>query len=188
MWSFALIFIVISSETTVFGWPSVFNRSVGEIWPKPRSITQFPKVFRIDTKNFKIKGDTSCEIIKQAIKRYSIRFFPFENNTKWLETEQTTLDSLNIVVLDNCSSDLPIFGMDESYELDVTNTPATIRSREVWGALRGLESFSHMIYLNKNNGYEIKAARIMDSPRFPHRGVLLDTSRYTSSHTFVSYQ
>lgn len=68
--------------------------------------------------------------------------------------------------------------MDESYKIDVSSENAVIKASEVWGALRGLESFSHMIYYNDSNGCQLDSAVVKDYPRFPHRGVLLDSSRH----------
>ncbi|KAJ1953308.1 Glucosamine-6-phosphate isomerase (Glucosamine-6-phosphate deaminase) (GNPDA) (GlcN6P deaminase), partial [Linderina pennispora] len=68
---------------------------------------------------------------------------------------------------------------DESYVLHVPeNGQATLRAHSVYGAVRGLETFSQLI---SANGY----ARVLrntpiyieDRPVFRHRGILLDTSR-----------
>lgn len=87
------------------------------------------------------------------------------------------LRQLNVTVLKPCSK-WPSLSMDESYDLEVRRTGATITAREVWGALRGLETFSQLVYKSSNNIYRIHQTLINDFPRFPHRGILLDTSRH----------
>ena len=49
----------------------------------------------------------------------------------------------------------------------------------VWGALRGLETFSQLIVFNYTTlYYTAYEATITDMPRFQHRGIMLDTSRH----------
>ena len=49
----------------------------------------------------------------------------------------------------------------------------------MWGALRGLETFSQIVYEDQNLGvYLANATYIVDSPRFPFRGFMIDTSRH----------
>lgn len=72
---------------------------------------------------------------------------------------------------------------NESYSLLVPadGAPACIRAETVYGALRGLETFSQLCIYN----FTAKAVRvrgapwaISDAPRFAHRGLLVDTSRH----------
>jgi len=78
-----------------------------------------------------------------------------------------------------------------------------ISAKTIWGLLRGLESFTHLIYNAEEHGfqvllyekdanwsrlfelfstfflqYQINTTYIHDSPRFTHRGILIDTSRH----------
>ncbi|CAH9085482.1 unnamed protein product [Cuscuta epithymum] len=86
------------------------------------------------------------------------------------------LEYLNITVSD-VSAPLT-HGVNESYTLSVPDDGrggALISSQTVWGAMRGLETFSQLVY-----DYPSRVAAglyISDAPLFPHRGVLLDTSR-----------
>ncbi|RWS27388.1 beta-hexosaminidase subunit beta-like isoform X2 [Leptotrombidium deliense] len=66
--------------------------------------------------------------------------------------------------------------MDESYTLDTIRFNQLV-SKTVWGALRGLETFSQLVYRH-NNQLLINKTYIEDSPRFSHRGLLIDTSRH----------
>ncbi|CAK9290649.1 unnamed protein product [Gordionus sp. m RMFG-2023] len=55
---------------------------------------------------------------------------------------------------------------------------ARIISQTIWGALRGLETFSQMITYTNNNTYVMNKQTIYDNPRFKHRGLLVDTARH----------
>ncbi|VDN22023.1 unnamed protein product [Gongylonema pulchrum] len=85
------------------------------------------------------------------------------------------LHNLTIFVDEGCTSGFPQFGDDESYKLNTTNGAAVLKANQVWGALRGLESFAQLFY---DDNTKVREAEIRDYPRFSHRGVLLDTSRH----------
>ena len=79
--------------------------------------------------------------------------------------------------------------MDEAYNLtinlaggeDAESGLALITANTVWGALRGLETFSQIVQcVPTTHEYHILGAPwlVEDSPRFRHRGLLVDTSRH----------
>ncbi|GAQ79295.1 Beta-N-acetylhexosaminidase [Klebsormidium nitens] len=75
------------------------------------------------------------------------------------------------------------FGVDESYEIEVPadGSKAIIRGKTVFGARHGIETFSQLcVYDYGLRAVKIENApwRIFDEPRFPHRGILIDTARH----------
>lgn len=70
---------------------------------------------------------------------------------------------------------------DESYELKVgTDGKAAITADSPIGVLRALETFTQLFYTYSNNKEfytPYVPVNIKDEPKFPHRGVMLDTSR-----------
>jgi len=68
---------------------------------------------------------------------------------------------------------------DESYTLIVTSTQAIIQASTVFGGLHGLETFSQIL-ARYNSDLVIPASKISitDTPRFPHRGLMIDTGRH----------
>lgn len=71
---------------------------------------------------------------------------------------------------------------DESYRLEVhvSSTRAILYANTTLGLLRGLQSFSQLVYAHREGDcrYVLEAPHlILDSPAYPVRGLLLDTSR-----------
>ncbi|CAN7989398.1 unnamed protein product, partial [Ixodes hexagonus] len=57
--------------------------------------------------------------------------------------------------------------------------PAVIEAETVWAALRGLETFSQLVHLNKKvNAFVVNVTSILDYPTYSHRGILLDSARH----------
>lgn len=68
---------------------------------------------------------------------------------------------------------------DESYELRIVGSGAQLSARTVWGALRGLDTFSQLTYLTDDKKLAINdLTTIQDFPRFTYRGLMLDTARH----------
>lgn len=68
-------------------------------------------------------------------------------------------------------------GEDESYELTITDSRATLNSETWLGALRGMQTFLQLVQITPN-GFAVPAVTIKDQPRFPWRGLLVDVSRH----------
>jgi hexosaminidase len=66
---------------------------------------------------------------------------------------------------------------DESYQLTVTPTGATLTAPNPLGAIHGLETFYQLID-NTPSGWAAACATIDDHPRFAWRGFMLDVSRH----------
>ena len=73
--------------------------------------------------------------------------------------------------------DYPKLGEDESYTLDITGSGAVLKALAVDGAMRGLETFLQLAVPGPS-GYAISAIHVEDRPRFPWRGLMLDSSRH----------
>ncbi|KAK2413405.1 beta-hexosaminidase [Trifolium repens] len=94
--------------------------------------------------------------------------------------------TLNIIVHSNIE-ELKL-GVDESYNLQISSAnessvagDATIEANTVFGALRGLETFSQLCsfdYTTKTVKINKAPWSIQDKPRFAYRGLMLDTSRH----------
>lgn len=77
----------------------------------------------------------------------------------------------------SAGNDLPTLGEDESYTLDVAPEGATIKTPTRAGAMHALETFGQLVTLGKE-GFEVGAVHIEDKPRFPWRGLMMDSARH----------
>ena len=75
------------------------------------------------------------------------------------------------------SSELQRSNEDESYNLNVKNKQATLHAKTIYGALRGIETFLQLVRLGEY-GFIIPEVEIVDYPRFPWRGLLIDATRH----------
>lgn len=86
---------------------------------------------------------------------------------------QASMTQINIDV--KSTNTTLFFGVDESYSLDTSAAPAVLlTANTVFGALRGLETFSQLI----DHNYYLTGAIVVDEPRFQHRGFMIDTARH----------
>ena len=87
------------------------------------------------------------------------------------------LSSVQVTLASN-DEDLS-FNVSEAYSLDVSGAAGTLEADTLYGALRGLETLSQLAeYVPASGSVIVRVARIVDAPRFPHRGALVDTSRH----------
>ena len=78
---------------------------------------------------------------------------------------------------DHESKAIQELGEDESYTLDVTPTGAKLHAANPLGTLHGLQTFLQLIAITPD-GFNVPAVHIEDRPRFPWRGLLIDSGRH----------
>ncbi|HEY6350627.1 MAG TPA: family 20 glycosylhydrolase [Candidatus Angelobacter sp.] len=66
---------------------------------------------------------------------------------------------------------------DESYVLQLTSAGARLQAPDPLGVLHGLQTFLQLV-VQGPNGFAVPAMTIKDHPRFPWRGLLIDTARH----------
>lgn len=146
------------------------------VWPKPQRQTGNGPLLalRRDTFEFTVAGQDS-DILRDALRRY-VGLVLGRGSTLPAAAEAQGAASA-VVGLDvdvkSGSLDLTI-DTDESYMLTIAAPRATLTAPTVYGALRGLESFSQLV----NGGMEVNATTITDKPRFHFRATMIDTSRH----------
>lgn len=66
---------------------------------------------------------------------------------------------------------------DESYQLEVTAQQARLVAPTPVGILRGMETFLQLVAID-DQGFGVAAVRVVDRPRFPWRGFMIDVVRH----------
>lgn len=101
-----------------------------------------------------------------------------------VEIDSSSSSSGNVLTIScgskNCNNDnYPELNEDESYTLNVTETGSSLSAITLTGIVRGLSTFVQLIERDKSSGTAfIPCVNIVDRPRFPWRGLLLDVSRH----------
>jgi len=78
---------------------------------------------------------------------------------------------------DHESKAIQELGEDESYWLDVTSRGAKLHAANPLGVFRGLQTFLQLIAISPD-GFSVSAVHIEDRPRFPWRGLMIDSGRH----------
>jgi hypothetical protein len=148
------------------------------VWPLPSSFTNGsqtalvvpnPGVF------FVMASGQESNTLSQAFSRYDYLTFPHP-------AQQSTPDSSSILSLivnvANIDESVPQLETDESYDLVIPadGGEASLSANTIYGALRGLETFSQMVVFDfDERAYYIDNLpwNINDTPRFPHRGLMV---------------
>jgi hexosaminidase len=82
-----------------------------------------------------------------------------------------------LVTTDHESKAVQELGEDESYALDITPTGAKLHAANALGALHGLQTFLQLVSITAD-GFAAPAVSVQDQPRFPWRGLMIDSSRH----------
>jgi hexosaminidase len=78
---------------------------------------------------------------------------------------------------DHESKAIQELGEDESYTLDMTPAGAKLHAANPLGTLRGLQTFLQLIAITPE-GFSVPTLHIEDRPRFPWRGLMIDSGRH----------
>ncbi|XP_075447762.1 beta-hexosaminidase subunit beta isoform X2 [Ascaphus truei] len=160
----------------------------GSLWPLPRTVQLSGQSLYVPPAAFSIlhgsssSAGPSCVLLQDAFRRYYEYIFGYSQ----LQDDHATYSSggqllqLQVVIVsqDSECDQYPSIKSDESYQLSIGEPVALLKANKVWGALRGLETFSQLIDEDNTGAFVVNKSEIMDAPRFAHRGVLLDTSRH----------
>ncbi|KAJ8417241.1 hypothetical protein AAFF_G00284680 [Aldrovandia affinis] len=150
------------------------------VWPMPQMMTQSSEAYLLNPQEFTFQYakdsvvQPGCSVLDIAFKRYFTLIFPAYSGGNAKGDPFTVV--LN-VGSGGCDG-YPDEDSKENYSLLVSAGNGVLTADTVWGALRGLETFSQLVYQDDYDVYCVNKTVILDFPRFPFRGILLDTSRH----------
>jgi hexosaminidase len=185
MWCFFFFFfnvwIIISSSWSIvvvalIPYPKIWNQKSSRI------------LRTIHPDNLQL--DTDIPFLQQGIRKRISHWFRLVDNFQNYPINPFNyschkLNQIHIQVLQPKNTQL-LHGIDESYRLILpTESKAILQCQTVFGALRGLETFSQLIqfgWIEQNTGkptFTLMVPQILeDAPAYPYRGLLIDTSRH----------
>eukprot|EP01087_Luapelamoeba_hula_P009181 TRINITY_DN2359_c0_g1_i1.p1 TRINITY_DN2359_c0_g1~~TRINITY_DN2359_c0_g1_i1.p1 ORF type:complete len:529 (-),score=69.71 TRINITY_DN2359_c0_g1_i1:52-1638(-) len=147
------------------------------IWPLPVRSQFGTTNLAINTATFKVSSLSRSAILQNAIGRYNDGiFFPFKATGA-----QKAQIAGALVTVKSDNEDLHL-KVDESYNISVSNIGAAlITANTIYGAMHGIETFAQLIVWNETTStYSVPNTpiSIRDQPRFPWRGLLIDSARH----------
>ncbi|XP_011311926.1 beta-hexosaminidase subunit alpha [Fopius arisanus] len=193
MWKYLGVLTLICSVSA--DWHADFGPWVvstqGEPWPLVNQRNLHEGFLILQPSGFNINLNQDCDVLEAAKSRYmsiiiSESHYAYQNSRKSEKrnsirenpTFKGELETLDIRV-DGACEVLPYLHMNESYSLTITGKTADLIAPSVWGALRGLETFTQLLVAaDEGANLKVQTQTIQDAPMLPHRGLLLDTSRH----------
>ena len=141
------------------------------LWPKPRTFTTGSGDSTVfDTVNFMTMG--TSRVLHDATERYTAIILAGK-----LDARAPVAYTVCVTAKDY---DAPLSpgDTDESYEISAGVSVANVTAQTVWGALRGIETFSQLVVADtKRFALPPTPIHITDHPRFGWRGLMIDTGR-----------
>lgn len=164
------------------------------LWPQPQQLQAGEGTTALDV-NFQFKyvgamnvSSLVADILEDNFNRYYSILFAAVQPSSMSQREEAT-KSLSLTVLQllvNVTSTDDSFGLgtNESYSLSVGegDSQGHLSCMTVYGCIRGLETFSQLV-IHPTDAVSMPFLTgipfiINDFPRFPHRGLLMDSSRH----------
>lgn len=146
------------------------------IWmPQPNQVRLSAGQLRLDTSfTYSLEGQYHPRL-QSGIQRFADRLGAVTTIRLPLQ-RQTATGRATLRIITERSAKLEL-GEDETYELIVTASSISLKATTDLGALRGLETLIQALQYDES-GYYLQAMRIVDGPRFPWRGLMLDACRH----------
>jgi hexosaminidase len=82
-----------------------------------------------------------------------------------------------VIHTDHDSKPVQELGEEESYSLEVTASGAKLTAPQTLGTIHGLQTFLQLVDVSAD-GFAAPAVTIQDRPRFPWRGLMIDSARH----------
>ncbi len=149
-----------------------------------RNLMPVPESVIWKTGKLRIGNDFSAAFsgkTDERLKRYAFRVLRRLEKRTVLEFSREfaddSPDAKLFIETNSTGNAIPELGDDESYRLEINETRAKISAQTTVGAMRGLETFLQLLESDVQ-GFYFPAVSITDKPRFPWRGLMIDSARH----------
>lgn len=156
------------------------------IWPEPKQSSFGAARVELAPSKFVFRlASGSSPTLDTAFKRYQGLLFPHtlssSAGSKGNQSAAVQIGALDVIV-EAIDESHPQLDTDESYKLSINaDGSAALSAKTIYGAMHGLESFSQLVNFDfENETYAVGVAPVSidDAPRFPERGLMMDTARH----------
>ena len=184
-----LLLFLLPQLPSLSGHPSAAAVAIAEsaelsLWPMPASAkTLGASCLTLSAHSFELKSASTSAILRKALSRYRNLTFlpgaPSQPCSNHASAPAAQLKGLTVTL----ESDDETLGpaTSENYTLTVSAPTAVLTAASVFGALRGLETFSQLAFTDAGAGsttsWLLPSVSIRDSPRFSYRAIMIDTAR-----------
>jgi hexosaminidase len=146
------------------------------LMPVPASVQSGTGSLRVDSSfSVALSGHTEPRLDRAVARflRQLARQTALPLSLKPVRATRATL----VVQTDHASKEIQEVGEDESYVLEVGANGAKLTAPTVLGTLRGLQTFLQLVDVSPD-GFAAPSVTIQDKPRFPWRGLMIDSARH----------
>nr|CAH8845394.1 unnamed protein product [Trichobilharzia regenti] len=125
-----------------------------------------------------------CYILSEALKVFDKRLLNIQRSPRANGDERVScsIKTLSVVITSGCDESesklWPSEHMDESHKISILDGKIHIESNEVWGVLHALQTVIQLVHRSESGAPVLRKQNIKDSPRYGHRGFLLDTANH----------
>jgi hexosaminidase len=170
---FATVLVLSIPVATVEGSPTL------DLMPVPAQLELGEASIEIDAEfSVTIEGNGATPRLRRGVqrmlRRLSDRSALFFDPSTFLQLDGRSMASMVVTAIRPGELDL---AEDESYRLTITSDGIALQAATDIGALRGLETFLQLLVLDQR-GITVPEISIYDEPRFPWRGLMIDSSRH----------
>ncbi len=145
------------------------------VMPLPAHVVAGQGQFVIDGSfNLALHGYTEPRL-ERARTRFLMRLSRETGIPLWREAQFNQAHF--IVETGGASKPVQQLGEDESYHLEISSAQVRLTAPNPLGVLHGLQTFLQLVRITPQ-GFSVPAVTIDDQPRFPWRGLMIDSSRH----------
>jgi len=146
-------------------------------WPAQVKVSPSPGYLVVDT-SFAVGLDSHADVRLRKTVAMFLNDLRRHTGMLPLDFSITTPEKAQIAIhCERPSKEMPELGEDESYTLEVTSSGAELSAPTTLGVMRGLQTFLQLIETTPQ-GFALPTAWIEDKPRFPWRGLMIDSGRH----------
>ena len=147
------------------------DRAAIQIMPLPAMLKLDNGKFRISANFGYILKGPGDEVIERAVSR-------FMGRTSKVTGLQFGPGGQGLIIsYDSATLPAPPVHPDESYQINLSEDRIELKAKSGYGVLHGLESLSQLIKKDGDQFY-FPELELIDSPRYPWRGVMIDVCRH----------